>query len=57
MWSATAGFILSGKVNKAGVENEDGTPICWGVGQYLRYGLLNYLIQISLALVTVALVL
>lgn len=57
MWSATAGFILSGKVNKAGVENEDGTPICWGVSQYLKYGLINYLIQITIALVMVAIVL
>ena len=57
MWSATAGFILSSKVNKAGIEDGNGTPICWGVGQYFRYGILNYLIQISLALVIVALVL
>ena len=57
MWSATAGFILSGKINKASVEDEDGTPICWGVGQYFQYGVINYLIQISLALAMVALVL
>lgn len=57
MWSATAGFILSGKVNKAGVEDEGGAPICWGVGQYLQYGIINYLIQISIALVMVAIVL
>lgn len=57
MWSATAGFILSGKINKAGVEDEDGVNICWGVGQYLKYGIINYLIQITIALVMVVIVL
>lgn len=57
MWSATAGFILSGKVNTAGIEDETSDRITWGVGQYLRYGLINYVIQISIALVVVAIVL
>ena len=57
MWSATAGFILSGKVNTAGIEDETSSRISWGVGQYLRYGLINYIIQISIALVVVAIVL
>lgn len=57
MWSATAGFILSGKVNTAGIEDETSRKISWGVGQYLRYGLINYIIQISIALVVVAIVL
>lgn len=57
MWSATAGFILSGKVNKAGVEDENGTHTCWGIRQYLKYGMINYLIQITIALVMVVIVL
>ena len=57
MWSATAGFILSGKVNSAGIEEEKGGKISWGVGQYLKYGFVNYAIQISIALVVIAIVL
>lgn len=56
MWSATAGFILSGRVNGAGLE-EDGRPIFWGVGQYLKYGLVNYGIQLAIALSAMAVVL
>lgn len=57
MWSATAGFILSGKVNDAGIEEENGKPVSWGVGEYLRYGLVNYVIQLSIALAVMAAVL
>lgn len=57
MWSATAGFILSGKVNSAGIEDEVSDKITWGVGQYLRYGLINYMIQLSIALIVIAIVL
>ena len=57
MWSATAGFILSGKVNAAGLEGEDGMKAEWGVGQYLKYGLVNYVIQITIALGVMAVVL
>lgn len=56
MWSATAGFILSGKVNDAGLE-ENGAPVFWGVGQYLKYGFVNYGIQLAIALVVIAAVL
>ena len=57
MWSATAGFILSGKVNSAGIEEEKGGKIFWGVGQYLKYGFVNYAIQLSIALVVIEIVL
>ena len=62
MWSATAGFILSGKVNEAGIEEtESGAntshKITWSVAQYLKYGIVNYSIQMAIALGTVALVL
>lgn len=57
MWSATAGFILSGKVNAAELREEDESAIPWGVGQYLRYGLVNYTIQLLIALTAMAIVL
>lgn len=57
MWSATAGFILSGKVNSASIEEEDGKRVSWGIGQYLKYGFVNYAIQLSIALTIMAVVL
>ena len=57
MWSATAGFILSGKVNRAGIEDEQKRKISWGVAQYLKYGLVNYAVQLSIALLVMLIVL
>lgn len=57
MWSATAGFILSGKVNAASIVEENGTKISWGVVQYMKYGFINYFIQLFIALAIIALVL
>ena len=57
MWSATAGFILSGKVNDASIQEENGTSISWGVGQYMKFGFVNYAIQISIALIAMAIIL
>lgn len=57
MWSATAGFILSGKVTGADLTGEDGTHIPWGAGQYLRYGIVNYIIQLGIALGAMAIIL
>lgn len=57
MWSATAGFILSGKVNAASIEVDGGKKASWGVGQYLKYGFVNYTIQLSIALAVMAIVL
>lgn len=57
MWSATAGFILSEKVNAASIKGEDEKKIFWGVGQYLKYGFVNYAIQLSIALAVMAIVL
>lgn len=57
LWSASAGFILSGKINRAALEEEQGGSISWGVGQYLKYGLVNYVIQLSIALGVMAVVL
>lgn len=57
MWSATAGFILSGKINGANIIEEEGEVVNWGVSQYLKYGIINYGIQISIALVAMAIIL
>jgi len=57
MWSATAGFILSGKVNEAEIAEAEGDVIRWGVGQYWKYGLINYAIQISIALIAMVIIL
>lgn len=57
MWSATAGFILSEKVGAAGIEEEGGKKVSWGVSQYLKYGFINYAIQLSIALTIMEVVL
>lgn len=57
MWSATAGFILSGKINGANIIEEEGKIVNWGVSQYLKYGIINYGIQISIALAAMAIIL
>ena len=57
MWSATAGFILSGKVNAAGITDISGDTASWGVAQSFKYGAVNYLIQISVALIAMAVIL
>lgn len=57
MWSATAGFILSGKVNAACIEEGNGAKIPWGVAQYMKYGILNYVIQLGIALAAMVIIL
>ena len=57
MWSATAGFILSNKVNAAGIEEAPGRKTIWGVGQYMKYGLVNYVVQLSIALIVMVIIL
>lgn len=47
MWSATAGFILSEKVSEAHIGNN----MRWSVRHYFRYGIMNYIVQMSIALV------
>lgn len=56
MWSATAGFILSDKINDAGIMDSD-TKIFWGITEYMKYGIVNYAIQLFVALLIVAAVL
>lgn len=54
MWSATAGFILSKKIDEANlIDNKSNKNLIWNIGSYLKYGLQNYLIQISLAILII----
>ena len=39
------------------IEDADGKHITWGIGQYLKYGVVNYLIQISIALIAMIIIL
>jgi Na+/H+ antiporter NhaD/arsenite permease-like protein len=47
LWSATAGFILSNKVEETNLGYE------WGIGSYMKYGVINYLIQMSIAITSI----
>ena len=57
LWSATAGFILSGKVTDAELEETSGARIPWGIPQYMKYGFINYFVQLGIALIVIACVL
>lgn len=50
MWSATAGFILSKNVNEANLIDSKRQKMTWNISNYLKYGVQNYLIQISLSI-------
>jgi Na+/H+ antiporter NhaD/arsenite permease-like protein len=50
LWSATAGFILSNKVEEANI------GYAWGIKQYFKYGLINYGIQMVVALAAIAII-
>lgn len=55
--SAFLFFASAGKVNDTAITERDGKPISWGIGQYSKYGILNYIIQISIALGSMLLIL
>lgn len=48
LWSATAGCLLSGKVSDARLSCGTGFAQ-WGVADYFRFGLMNYAVQLGLA--------
>ena len=50
MWSATAGFILSTKIDEAKLDYQ------WGIGAYLKFGLMNYIIQMVIAIAIIAII-
>ncbi len=54
LWSATAGFILSNKIEAAGLKYNN-KQVRWGVCEYLKYGFMNYIIQM-LIVITIVLV-
>lgn len=41
----------------AGITDADGSNTSWGVAQYMKYGFVNYAIQISIALLVMAIIL
>ncbi len=55
LWSATAGFILSGKIDGANLECNN-VKVNWGIKEYLKYGVVNYLIQMTIAVVWIVLI-
>lgn len=57
LWSATAGFILSGKIDETQLEENGTGKICrWKIPDYLKFGLVNYAIQMSVAVAAVLII-
>ena len=57
LWSATAGFILSKKIDEANIKSFDNNKLVWSVKDYLKYGFQNYFIQISVTIMLICIVL
>ena len=55
LWSATAGFILSSKIDESNLEC-DNSKVSWGIKEYHKYGLVNYLVQMTIAIVWIMLI-
>lgn len=55
LWSATAGFILSSKIDATNLESNN-VKINWGIKEYFKYGVVNYLIQMAIAVVWIMLI-
>ena len=55
LWSATAGFLLLDRVHKANLKDKDGKRLSWGVGNYFKYGLFHFVIQLLVTVVWVVL--
>lgn len=57
LFSATAGLMLASKVGTAGLVSDDGSTIRFGIRAYLPYGVLNYAVQMVVAVTWVMLAL
>ena len=57
MWSATAGFILSKRINEEELTDGKNEKLSWNILDYLKYGIQNYVIQILIAVFIILLVL
>lgn len=53
MWSATAGFILSKKIDESELMDKNNNKLTWNVVDYFKYGIQNYLIQIFIAILII----
>ena len=50
LFSATAGYVLSSKIDGAELDDSAGRRFAWNVKSYLAYGVVTYLLQITIAL-------
>ncbi|MBQ6686894.1 MAG: citrate transporter [Bacilli bacterium] len=55
LWSATAGFILSSKIDDANLGTEK-EKITWGIKDYFKYGIVNYFVQMAIAILWIILI-
>ena len=53
--SATAGPLISRRVQNAGMQDRDGVPVAFSARDYLPFGMLNMAVQLSVALAGVLL--
>lgn len=53
LWSATAGFLLSNKVENARLQSKDGQRLYWGVGTYFKYGVVHFIVQLTVGILWV----
>ena len=53
MWSATAGFILSKKIDEAHLTDINNTRLVWNIKNYLFYGIQNYTIQLLVSVILI----
>lgn len=51
IWSATAGFLLSQKVDESKLMNENGSKLKFGIKEYFLYGLVHFIIQLIIAII------
>lgn len=53
LWSATAGFLLSNKVENARLHGKDGRRLFWSVGTYFKYGVVHFIVQLTVGILWV----
>jgi len=56
LWSATAGFILSKKISDADLVDVNNKKLEWGIKEYFKYGILNYILQLTISITIILLI-
>jgi len=51
--SATAGFVLSSKIEAARLQSSDGKNLVWNFSNYFKYGLVHASVQLIIGIVWV----